>query len=75
MPQVPDKACPSQATVADIVVAKYMYIYVNSPIFGPPADKRDLTTFGNMLGNKHFKSVKNHDFFTVFKQVSSMCYA
>ena len=29
--QVPDKACPSQATVADIVVAKYMYIYVNSP--------------------------------------------
>ena len=31
--QGPGRACPSQATVADMVVAKYMYIYVNSPIF------------------------------------------
>ena len=33
--QGPGRVCPSQATVADMVVAKYMYIYVNSPIFLP----------------------------------------
>ena len=32
MPQVPDRSCPSQATVADMVIAKYMYIYVNTYI-------------------------------------------
>ena len=42
---------------------------------GPPADKRDLTTFCNMLSNTHFKSVKNHHFTTAAKQVSSMGYA
>ena len=36
--------------------------------FGPPTDKRDLTTFCNKLTNTHLKSVKNHNFFTVIQR-------
>ena len=39
---------------------------------GPPADKRDLTTFCNKLTNTHLKSVKNHSFLLSFKEGSFM---
>ena len=38
--------------------------YVCSIIFGPPADKRDLTTFCNILSYTHLKSAKNRNFYS-----------
>ena len=40
--------------------------------FGPPAEKRDLTTFCNMLSNTNSKSVKNNYFILSFKEGSFM---
>ena len=57
-----------------------LYIYTtvkvpwedNGSIYGPPADKRDLTTFCFKLTNMHLKSVKNHNFLLSFKDGSLM---
>ena len=41
-------------------------------IFGPAADKRDLTTFCNKLTNTQFKIVKKSHFFPVIQRGSFM---
>ena len=47
-------------------------VWLKGSIYGPPADKRDLTTFCNKLTNKHLKSVENHNFLLSFKDGSFM---
>ena len=42
-------------------------------LFGLPADKRDLTTFCNILSYAHLKSAKNHNFLLSFKESSFVC--
>ena len=42
-------------------------------LYGPSADKRNLTTFCNMLSNTHLRSVENHNFLLSFKEGLFMC--
>ena len=54
------------------IVAHGPLVYKNQ--MGPPADKRDLTTFYDMLSNTHLKSVKlkKHIFLLSRKESSFM---
>ena len=67
------KASDSPNPAINCIVVNYAGNAVPVLENGHPADKRDFTTFCNMLSYTRLKSAKNRNFLLSFKEDSFMC--